>query len=461
MKKPTLGIMVALLVLCTGCPHNNYLVTLTPRGDALERTVVFYRSDGKGSSNPNSGYLQFDPKELASISAFYPEDGLTNNGLRYTVRGEFQDALPGDIDGTGWYKRLSTSLGDAEFYVERFRGSDDIVGMIEERFRAADRLTDLVIGWCNLEFISEPGFAELHRFLDRDFRQDLKNLSFYIWMGEALNSGDSSEEYSVRIGQYLIERGYVMNAEAPKLLQEEQLDDETELCGLLQRLIARKLGVTGERPMPPSLDFIADPEAISNSWDNYLVKTDAYREKLCIWENEKTTNPQMTKPDPKSVLLDLITPLNESGNIGGEDRLTVTLSLPSEPLRTNGKWDETHLQVVWESGLAEKTQISRVPAFCHADWVVPQEDFQRDHLGGVSLTGEELLKYCLWRTGLEEKKAVEWEQFIANLKPDEDAVTKLDNFRFLDEPEQGDAKGVKLDSDIGIQLIKAAFLSSR
>ena len=79
----------------------------------------------------------------------------------------------------------------------------------------------------------------------------------------------------------------------------------------------------------------------------------------------------------------------------------------------------------------------------------PREDFQKEHLGGVSLTEEELLKYCLWRTGLEEKKAVEWEQFLANFRPGEDAIKKLDNFRFPDEPEKVNTYRVKRDSDIG------------
>lgn len=451
--------MATLLVFSTGCPYNNYEVTLTPRGDEVERTVEFYRSDGENSSTTNSTYEQFDPEELASISAFYPEDGLTSDGDRHTVRGKFHGALPGDIGGAGWYRRLTTNLGEACLYVERFRGNDDIAGMLAERFRAADQLTDLVIGWVKLEFMSEPGFAKLHQFVDHDFRQDLKNLSIYSWMGEGLKPDDSSGEYSVRSGQYLIERDYVPDKEAPGLIWG-QMDDETVLCSLLQRLIARKLEVFEEQPMPAALVFIADPEALSNSWNNYLTNTDAYREKLRIWENNKTTNPQAKKPDPDSVLEDLINVLGESGNVGGGNNLTVKLTLPSEPLRTNGKWDETNQWVVWESGLVGKYQISRLSAFCYADWVAPQEDFQRDHLGSVSLTGEELLKYCLWQTDLEEKMAAEWEKFLTSLRPGEDAIKKLDNFRFPDEPEQAN-KMEKLDFNTGKQLIREALLSNR
>ena len=111
-------------------------------------------------------------------------------------------------------------------------------------------------------------------------------------MDEGLNSEDSSEECFVRFGQYLIEREYVMKEEAPGLLRKWQLDNETVLCRLLQQLIARKLGITEDQPMPQSLVFVADPKAIENSWDKFLSETDVYHKKLRIWENEKTTNPK-------------------------------------------------------------------------------------------------------------------------------------------------------------------------
>lgn len=447
--------LVTLAVLITGCPHNNYEVTLTPRGGVIERTLVFYRTN-EGSSPTN-----FDPKELASITEFYPKTGVTNEGDRHTVRGEFAGALPGDIGGAGWYRSLSTSLGDAGFYVERFRGSDDLAGMIGERYQTADQLTELVIGWSGALFKAEPGFPELHRFLDRDFRYDLKNLSLYNWIDVLSESSDPSEEYLVRFGQYLIERGYMRAEEAPELIREWIGNDDAVPYRFIQQVIAEKLGITGEQTMPQSLVLIADPEEFKNSWTHYLAGTDSYRAKLQDWEKDKITNDGAQKPDPTGVVGDLIITLSETGAAGGSDRLAVSLSLPSEPVRTNGKWDEIHKQVVWKSGLAEKSQISRLPVFCYAYWVAPREDFQKDHLGGVSLTGENLLNYCLWRTSLDEKAAVEWEQFLTDLKPGTDAIEKLNNFRFAGEPEPINANGLNRDSDTGKKLIGEALQLSR
>lgn len=207
---------------------------------------------------------------------------------------------------------------------------------------------------------------------------------------------------------------------------------------------------------------MADPKAIENSWNNYLAGTDSYHAKLRSWKEDKIIDPQAKKPEPSNVLDPLISTLIETGDlVSGKNLLTVRLSLPSEPLRTNGKWDEAEKQVVWKSGLAGKDQISSSPVFCYADWVAPREDFQKAHLGSVSLTGEKLLAYCRWRTSLEEKKAVEWEQFLTNLMPGADATNKMNNFRFAGEPEQIDANGLKRDSDIGKELIGAALKASR
>ena len=464
MNKTVLTCLVTLAALATGCRSNHYEVTLTPRAGVIERTLVFYCSD-EGSSPAGAPHHDcFDPSELASIAAFYPKTGVTNDGDRHTVRGEFTGALPGDIGGAGWHSILSTSLGDSGFYTERFRGSDDLAGMIKKRLQAADQLTDLAIGWSKTKFKSEPGFKKLHRFLDQDFRQDLKNFSLYHWMGEGFNPGDPSEESMVRFGQYLIERGYVRIEEAPGLIRGWLLNDANDaaFCRLLQRLIAEKLGITREQPIPRSLVFMADPKAIENSWNNYLAGTDSYHAKLRSWKEDKIIDPQAKKPEPSNVLDPLISTLIETGDlVSGKNLLTVRLSLPSEPLRTNGKWDEAEKQVVWKSGLAGKDQISSSPVFCYADWVAPREDFQKAHLGSVSLTGEKLLAYCRWRTSLEEKKAVEWEQFLTNLMPGADATNKMNNFRFAGEPEQIDANGLKRDSDIGKELIGAALKASR
>jgi hypothetical protein len=340
--------------------------------------------------------------------------------------------------------------------VERFRGSDDIVGIMEKKSQAADQLADLAIGWSNAHFQSEPGLQKLHRFLDQDFRHDLKNLSLYELMDEDLKSGDLSGEYWIRFGQYLIERGYATGNEAAGLIRGWPSNDGANAFWL-QRLIARKLGITDEQPAPQSLEF----EAVEKSLRSYLAGTDAYQAKLRNWEEKKMANPRAQKPDPSDVVMDLYKTLLVSMESNGPSRLTVKLPLSSEPLRTNGKWDEENKQVIWDSALAQKSDTSRLPVFCYADWVVPREDFQNDHFGSVLLTGEVLIKYCFWRTNLEEKMGLEWDQFLDNLEPGMDVIKKLKNFQLAGLSEQIDTNALYIDFDIGKELLKEALQSEQ
>ena len=460
MNKTALGFLIVLAVFAAGCPHNHYELTLAPRGDVMERDLIFYREDPGSQPANEQRFLAFDSNELAAIAALYPKDIVKNEGNRYTARGEFAGWLPGDIGGSGWFKRLTTSMGTAGFYVERFRGNDDLAAAVEKKFEAADQLADLVVGWSHTQFRREPNYKKLRHFLDQDFRRDLKNLILYLWRADSVYKDDGWADldgYLSRFGQYLTERDYVGINDAPLLIRGEDALGDSVFHILLQRVIARKLDVAAGQPIPQALAFLADMHALENSFKDYLAGTDAYRAKLRAWEKGKRANAKAEKPEPDIVLDELVTVLFEMDSDGAEDRITVRLSLLSEPLRTNGKWDEVHRQATWDSSLPDRNQTGRLPAFGYADWVEPREDFQKDHLGGVLLTGQNLLSYCLWRTNLNEKQAVAWEQFLAGFRPGPDAMEKLGNFRFAGEPVEIDGKAPKLVSDIGRELIKKAI----
>ena len=75
MKTKLLLAPAALLGLgmLTGCPHNEYIVELTPRGNVIERKVTFYRADGTNDQ-------VFPADELAAIIRFYPSGGVAHSG---------------------------------------------------------------------------------------------------------------------------------------------------------------------------------------------------------------------------------------------------------------------------------------------------------------------------------------------------------------------------------------------
>ena len=449
--------LVAMAFLVTGCPHNQYIVQLKPHGIGIERTLVFYREDGTNAGAPV--YQSFATNELAAITALYPVAGLTNEGQRHIARGDFTNAMPSDIGGAGVFTNLTTSLGAASFYVERFRGNDDVAGMTERHFKAADQVTDLFLGWSRLELGREPGYHKLRQFLDGDFRRDLKNMGAYWWEGQLVSNykTNANEEFIVRFGQYLGERGYFTTGEIPDMFRDASGNDTPVLLRRIQRLVARKMGVPGTNPMPASLAFLADESAMEKSFEKYLAGTDLYRSKLKQWEKDKKLKPDAKRPEPSEVAGDAIGGLVEFDLSGQSDHLVVRLSLSSPPVHTNGRWDEALKQVVWESDIEDKTKVFHLPFSCYASWAAADREFQEMHFGKVVLTGDELTQYCLWRCSQSRQSGNEWDAFLAGLQPGNGLVEQLDAFRFLSEPNPAGTNKISSPFDYPRTLLKTAL----
>jgi hypothetical protein len=454
--------LAALALLLTGCPHNEYLVRLEPRGEAVERTLTFYCTDGV-DTNGNPKYETFATNELAAIAAVYPAQGLTNAGGRHVLHGLFTNALPADVGGAGAYRHWTTSLGGAGFYEERFRGNDDLAGLAQRRAQAADQLADLMIGWSRRELWREPGCKPLRQFLDGDFRRDLRNLGDYWWAGGLISNykTNADEEFVVRFGQYLCERGYFKIGELPGLFSDFNRasgPDSAALLRRIQRLVAAKMGVPATNPVPAALAFLGDERALQTSLDHYLADTDLYRAKLRQWEAARKLKPDTKRPEPADVAGDAVETLLALNHIGGTpDHLTVQLSLPSAPVHGNGHWDETPHQVVWDADLGDRTNGTHLPVACYASWVQPDAGFQTAHFGRVALTGDNLAQYCLWRSSLEAQPGGEWDAFLAGLKPGPGLLETLVAFRFPGEPMQAATNAPPAPSAWPRDLLTAAL----
>jgi hypothetical protein len=438
MNKRLLAPFALLALLLTGCPHDEYIVELTPHGDSIERTLTFFCADGT-DSNGAPNYQSFPTVELASINALYPSNGISHDGNRNIARGEFNRSLPDDVGGSGTYARLSNSLGSAGFYVERFRGASDIAGMTARQMESADKVTDLILDWSKMELGTRPGYEKLRQFLDVDFRGDLKNVGAYCWAGQvsANYQTNAAEEFSIRIGQFLVERGYLALNDLPVLFRSITENDNGPLTRLVQRLVARKMGVPDSQPLPASLNFLADPAAGKTSFEKYIATTDVYQAKLKQWEETLRQDTNAPRPEPSSVMGDaaedmLAFDLKIFGN--PSDHLAVRLSLPLPPTHTNGRWDESRKQVVWDADIHDRTNLTSLPVFCYATWAEPSESFQRQHFGKVALTGENLTGYCLWRTSLDAKRAGEWDALLETLQPGNQLTNAINSFRFSGEP---------------------------
>lgn len=445
MKLPPLLGLAALAILVTGCPQNEYTLELTPHGRVIERKLVFYRADG-AETNGTPKYQEFPSNELAAITALYPPGGVTHEGERHTASGEFGGTPPSDIGGAGVYTNLTTSLGSAGYYLERFRGNDDLSAQEKKRLAAADQLADLVVGWSRAEFKGRPGYKNLRRFLDVDLRRDLKTGGLYSLVGgiAASYSDRVAEEFIARFGLYLVERGYVRTEDTP-LLAQALLGKDDSVGALLvehllvEHLVAAKLGVPSSSPMPEWLAFLADSKAFQASWEKFLSNTDTYRSRVREWEKERKLKPDAKKPEPSDVATDLFVALATSASSGQDDHLTVKLALPSAPDHTNGKWDDTRKQVVWDSALEAKESAARWPVFGYASWSQPDDQFQREHFGRTILSGDNLLSYGIWRAGLSDARAGEWETFLSGLLPGGELTNKVATFEFAAGPEEKSA----------------------
>lgn len=424
--------LALLVVLVTGCPHDDYTVELKPVPGGVERTLTFYQADGSNSNGvPN--YQAFPSNELAAITALYPAGAVKQDGQKHVVTGEFAGVLPNDVGGAGSFTNFATSLGEAGFYLERFRGNDDLAGQTEKRFKAADQINDLIIGWSQAEFGRERGYAKLRKFLDKDFRQDLKNAGLYFWAGQvsALSGTNTEEEFTARFGQYLYERGYLKLSDMPELYSAfNGVGDESALLRLIQRMVADKMGIPASGPLPKSFAVLNDSTAFEKSWENYLTKSDLYRAKVREWKEKKKTNPKLEAPKPDDVTGDLFGNLLEPFDIsGGSDHLTVKLALNHVPDHSNGKWQNG--QVVWTADLDNNRPL---PVLCYADWSNPDDQFQKTHFGNVILDGDDLTEYCLWQNGLYGNQAHEWDSFLANLQPADNLRERVEAFQFTVKP---------------------------
>ncbi len=147
---------------------------------------------------------------------------------------------------------------------EHFReNNNDVETELAQRRAAAEQLTDLLLGWFESELGEQANFDRLRRFIDEDLRRDLKNLAVYAWAASATMREEEKPgetESWIRIWLYLCERGYLSAKDLPKLVRAVSQGDLGPLLRIVQRVVARTMGIPDNQPIPKSLAFLAGPD---------------------------------------------------------------------------------------------------------------------------------------------------------------------------------------------------------
>jgi len=430
--------MLLAIGLLTGCEHDEYVVEITPKGDSFERKLTCWHVGGpttpEEQTEPNITPLSQD--KLERLEQVYGEGRWSKDGKKRVFIGTFKAQTPTDVGGSGTYTRYTSSLGQTVIYAERFRGDDDLAAQLARRHAAADQLVDLLIGWFRAEIGKEPDFVKLHDFLDTNLRQDLKNMVLYAWTDDAVaRCGENAEgEFAARALQYLRERGYLSAKNLPRLVRVmSNAEEQPEaMLSMITRVLATKMGVPEDKPVPECLAFLADPQRVEASFEAYVRTTDLYKKALEEWEQDESKEPGAKPPEPRDVVGELVFgqffPLYV---FASPDKVQVRLVCGTEPFDTNGKWDADTGGVTWEHTLATDRSL---PAFSYAAWSEPNAETQTKRFGRVILTDQKLAEYVVWYQGLSPAEAAIWDAFLAKCEPNEQLRKRIEAFRFPNDP---------------------------
>ncbi|HUV66853.1 MAG TPA: hypothetical protein VMW24_23405 [Sedimentisphaerales bacterium] len=398
---------VALLLIIAGCEEYKYCIEMKPRGQRIERKLTCPAN------------LPKDKK--AAIAKLYEKQIDPN-----IFWGTFDTNLPSDVGGAGFYSTFDTTMGQAAFYSERFRGDDNVNDTLEKVQMIADRCVDFLIGWLEHELGDDPNFVKFKAFCNKNVRHDVKNIAIYFWLSSILPEHNSagSEEILTRMKHYLIERGY-FDPKQMHLFAAGYEGDGKQILRLLRDRIADEMGYSSPQIAAERLGFLSDTKRAEESMEQYIRTTVFFTK---AWEAKKLKENDPNAEQPQIDVGEFIMhDIDFDFDLFSDSTVEVKLACTSQPSDMNGQWDEQANQVVWLSRIAGNAKL---PTFLYASWSEPDRACQEEHFGQVVLAGEALGQYCMWRNNLDEARGKEWDSFILGLNPGQDLEGRLNDFRF-------------------------------
>lgn len=430
MNRMGVTLLAVIGLLAIGCTSERFEIELKPQGDQFERTLKVSRQ----TSGPKGGLQAIPDTEVERLTREYFGNAPQVDGIVHRFRGVFQDRAPQDVGGFGTWKRWDSPLGSVTFYVERFRGQDDLAGEVEARTEAVRTAVRLLADWLKDDAGDDPDFPRLHEFLTTRFQRDLMNLSLYSF---ATGFDQTIPELGTagiaeRVSLYLLERRYITLEELPGLVRAFEQHDEPRVAQWLKRMLARQLDLADDQPFPALFQRYDDWQAAQQRLQKYLRKTPEFAQQLEQSRQQGSTE----HLDPLNLISEPLTRALFPGRLfGGSDQVALQMQLPRMPFLTNGAWLESQNQVVWDLRVevADPGQQRELPQICFAAWSEPNTEAQRTHFGRVVLDHADLATYGRWYHGLTTAEQAEWDAFLNRLRPSNRITLQLRGFRFRHE----------------------------
>lgn len=424
----------ALTLLLTGCTSRHYEITLTPQGEQIERRLsVQQTAKDDADKNPVSQH------ELQILSRAYSGKEPERVDKRLKWVSQFADRMPQDVGGHGEYRRYGSPLGVVTLYMERFRGSYDLMEELEARRQSIDRVLGLLMRWLKSRGELDAATIKLLAFLDGPFRRDLENLSHISYMSDMHDQSNSADphQWLMNVWQFLIEKSYVTPADLPALTRGwddfKNRSQDQRLGVWLRQLLARKLSLSEAEQASHAWLELTTPAKAEASLLAFLKQSPEFAEE----QRQSTSENTLGQSDAWMALtIPLGRALSPPAMLRGSDEVTLSLKTGRQPFQTNGEWEEETQTIDWSLRI-EGREVPRgheFPKTCFAIWVEPDKTLQTKHFGKVVLDQESLFQFNLWYQGLSPEEAVQWDAFVADLRPDDGLLARLLAFRFSGEP---------------------------